>query len=230
MLLGKHRRACAPDRRPPTLERGRAPGAGRTWHRNVGKLAPGQQSQLVHVLLAGVKGMHALYQQLDAAPLGTDTDQEMHALSRWAFVVQWAVALLEVAAKAPGAAAGALGGSDAGKAKAKGKGSAARKPAKAGGRRATHEYDEDEDDEDDDNDGGADGSSGRTKRGSAAPLQQTWPAQKEAILAALRNLLKLPLGRVFHVSTERDALITYVAASSSLAAATRVRTLAGRAP
>ena len=137
--------------------------------------------------------MHATYQQLETTMLGSETEQEMQALCRWMFLVQWAVTLVEGAAKS----GPSLAAAEAAAKPAKGKGG--RKPSKAASRGAY----EDEDDDEDDSGTGAKGGS------SAAAAAVSWPAQKEAIINALRGLLKLPLGRVFHVTTERDALIRY---------------------
>jgi len=138
--------------------------------------------------------MHGTYQQLlDTAMLGAETDQEMNALCRWAFLVQWAVALLENASRSP-TGGGAIEAAIAAAA-AKGK----KKPPTKGRRTASAAM-MDNDDEDD-------------GRAALAATPQTWAAQKEALVVALLALLKLPLNRVFHVTTERDALITYVAAN-----------------
>jgi len=142
---------------------------------------------------AGLRGMHGVYQQLLAtATLGAEVDQEMNALCRWAFLVQWAVALLENASRLP--AGGSAIEAAIAAAAAKGK----KKPA-AKGRRTASTATMDDDDEDDD------------RRAALAAAPQTWAAQKEALVVALLALLKLPLNRVFHVTTERDALISCVA-------------------
>jgi hypothetical protein len=145
----------------------------------------------------GLRAMQGVYTQLEAAQLGTDTDNEMHALGRWVFLAQWAMTLAEAAAKAPGASLSAVAAPATAAAPAKG--ARRGKGTKAASRAAAYDQEE----EDDDDEGGA-------KRGAAsASLATTWPAQKEGLVGALRDLLRLPLGRVYHVTTERDALLTY---------------------